>query len=73
MICSYLSNRAQRVVLNGKMSQWTSITAEVPQDSVLGPLFFLICINDLVENLTSEPKLFADDTYLFFLWFMMKR
>ena len=65
MIRSYLSNRVQRVVLNGKMSKWTSVTAGVPQGSVLGPLFFLIYINDLVDNLTSEAKLFANDTSLF--------
>ena len=40
MIRSYLSNRVQRVVLNGKMSKWTSVMAGVPQGSVLGPLFF---------------------------------
>ena len=40
MIRSYLSNRVQRVVLNGKMSKWTSVTAGVPQGSVLGSLFF---------------------------------
>ena len=47
------------------MSKWTSVTAGVPQGSVLVPLFFLIYINDLVGNLTSEVKLFADDTSLF--------
>ena len=65
MICSYLSNRVQRVVINGKMSKWTAVTAGVPQGSVLGPLFFLTYINDLVDNLSSEAKLFADDTSLF--------
>ena len=40
MIRSYLSNRVQRVVLNGKMSKWTSVTARVPQGSVLGHLVF---------------------------------
>ena len=47
------------------MSKWTSVTAGVPQGSVLRPLFFLIYINDLVDNLASEAKLFADDTSLF--------
>ena len=65
MIESYFSNRKQRVVLNGKSSQWSEITAGVPQGSVLGPLFFLIYINDLVDNISSEAKLFADDTSLF--------
>ena len=64
MICSYVSNRAQRVVLNEKMSKWTYVTAGVPRGSALGPLF-LIYINDLVDNLSSEAKLFADDTSLF--------
>ena len=65
LIQSYLANRKQRVVLNGKSSQWSQITAGVPQGSVLGPLFFLIYINDLVDNISSEAKLFADDTSLF--------
>ena len=64
-IRSYLSYRIQRVVLNGKMSKWTSVTTGVRQGSVLGPLFFLIYINDLVDNLSSEAKVFADEALLF--------
>ena len=65
LIESYLYNRKHRVVLNGKCSQWSQITSGVPQGSVLGPLFFLVYINDLVDNISSEAKLFADDTSLF--------
>ena len=61
----FLSNRKQRVVLNGQNSLWTNVPAEVPQVSVLGPLLFLIYINDLSENLTNNAKLFADDKSLF--------
>ena len=61
----FLRNMKQRVVLNGQTPNWKNIHAVVPQGSVLGPLLFLIYINDLVENLSSIPKLFADDTSLF--------
>ena len=44
---------------------WTNIEAEVPQGSILGPLFFQIYTNDLSDGLTSNPKLFVDDTSLF--------
>ena len=54
-----------RVVLNGQYSSRASVTAGVPQGSILGPLFFLIFLNDLSDNLVSNPKLFADDTSLF--------
>ena len=65
MIRSYLSNRVQRVVLNVKMSKWTSVITGVPQGSVLGPLFFLVYLNNLVDNLSSEATLFADYSSLF--------
>jgi hypothetical protein len=65
LISNFLSNREQRVLLNGKNSEWKRISAGVPQGSVLGPLFFLVYINDIVENIHSEIKLFADDTSLF--------
>ena len=60
----YLTNRKQRVVLNGKHSSWQVIKAGVPQGSVLGPILFLIYINDIGQNLTAKPSLFADDTSL---------
>ena len=61
----YLSNRKQRVVLNGSASDYEDIRAGVPQGSVLGPLLFLIYINDLEENIKSQIRFFADDTMLF--------
>ena len=65
LLSNFLSGRYQRVVLNGKTSEWAQIKAGVPQGSILGPLFFLIYINDLPNNLESKPKIFADDTSLF--------
>ena len=65
MLKDFLKNRKQRIVLNGKLSDWLTVSAGVPQGSVLGPLFFLIYINDLVENVSCDVRLFADDTSLF--------
>ena len=65
LLKDYLSNRFQRVLLNGQESSWLPIKAGVPQGSILGPLLFLIYINDLPDGLYSIPKLFADDTSLF--------
>ena len=64
LIGAFLTDRCQRVVLNRKCSDWKLLTAGVPQGSVLGPLF-LIYINDLVDDLSYEAKLFADNTSLF--------
>ena len=64
----YLNDRKQRVVINGQFSSWGSVLAGVPQGSVLGPLLFLIYINDITEEAhTSEIRLFADDTILYIL------
>ena len=65
LLTNYLSGRLQRVVLNGQSSSWRPVLAGVPQGSILGPLLFLIYINDLPNGLKSNAKLFADDTSLF--------
>jgi len=68
LIKSYLENRHQRVKFNNKLSKWDKINIGVPQGSILGPLFFLIYVNDLpsvipytVSNKNSSIVLFADD------------
>ena len=65
LITSFLENRFQRVVLNDQTSSWEPVLAGVPQASVLGPLLFLIYINDLSKNISSNTKLFANDTSIF--------
>ena len=62
ILFDFLSNRKQRVVPNGQNSSWTNDHAGVLQGSILGPLLFLIYINDLSDNLTNNAKRFADDT-----------
>ena len=64
LIKHYLTDRFQRVLLNGQCSNWQPVLAGVSQESILGPLFFLIYINDLPDGLKSNVKLFADDTSL---------
>jgi ribonucleases P/MRP protein subunit RPP40 len=63
-IANYLSERSHRVVLNGEFSETESVLSGVPQGSVLGPLLFLLYINDLPESILSSLRLFADDGLL---------
>ena len=63
---NYLVNRTQKVFIGSSMSSSKQTAAGVPQGSVLGPLFFLVYVNDIVENLLSITRLFADDTSLAF-------
>ena len=63
-IVSWLSERFQKVVLDGQASDRVPVLSGVPQGSVLGPVLFLIFINDLPDNIRSSVRLFADDCAL---------
>ena len=65
LIQNFLTNRFQRVLFNSQTSEWLPVKAGVPQGSILVPLFFLIYINDLSDNIEPTIKPFADDTSLF--------
>ena len=58
----WLIDRRQRVVVNGEVSNWKLVLSGVLQGSVLGPILFLIYINDLDDDITSKVLKFADDT-----------
>ena len=62
---SYLSGRRQRVILNGKTSDWKSVTSGVPEGSLLAPLLFSIFINELPSNIKSCCLMYADDVKIF--------
>ena len=65
LLRDFLYCHKQRVVLNGQNSSWENCNAGDPQGSVLGPLLFLIYINDLSNGVSSNCRLFADDNLLF--------
>ena len=64
-INSWLTERFQRVVVDGEVPSFVKVTSGVPQGTVLGPLIFLLFINDIHENLDSTLRLFADDALLY--------
>ena len=62
---SFLSERKQQVVVAAGKSEWVSVTSGIPQGSVLGPILFVMYINNLPENLKSKTYMFADDTKIY--------
>ena len=62
---SWLSDRKQRVVINGKCSVWSEVSSGVPQGSVLGSILFVIFINYIANGICGNILKFADDTKLF--------
>ena len=60
-----IQGRRQRVVVNGKKSTWLDVKSGVPQGSVIGPLLFLLFINDMPNEMNCNIQLFADDAKIF--------
>ena len=64
-ISDWLSNRSQQVQVKGSLSDWAMVKSGVPQGSVLGPILFLIYVNDIDEKVTCNISKFADDTKIY--------
>lgn len=65
-LCDFLSDRKQRVNRNGEKSDWVEVTSGIPQGSVLGPLLFVIFINDMPALIRCLMRMFADDAKMFY-------
>ena len=72
LLKSFLSDRYQRTVLNGTASDWLPLCAGVPQGSVLGPLLFLVYINDLTDNIKSTICYLLMTPLFFLEWWMLQ-
>ena len=59
---AFLTGRTHAVRVNGVLSEVNTVISGIPQGSVLGPILFIIYINDILDNITSDGFLFADDT-----------
>ena len=64
-IAAFPGDRAQKVVVGSEESDKVPVTSGVPQGSVLGPILFLVYINDLPDKVTFHVRLFADDTAMY--------
>jgi hypothetical protein len=62
---AFLTNRSQRVIVDGSLSNMVNVLSGVPQGSVIGPLLFIIFINDIAQGICSSIRLFADDCILY--------
>ena len=60
---AYIENRVQRVKINSYFSNWANVVSDIPRGSILGPLLFIICINELPDicESGSTPLVYADD------------
>ena len=65
MLKDFFNNHKQRVLLNGNLPYWLTVSSAVSQGSVLGPLFFLLYFYDLIHNVSCDVRFFAKDTSLF--------
>ncbi len=61
---AWLSNRKQKLQINGNTSDWGCVRSEVPQGSLLGSLLFIIYINDLDTGVSNDVSKFADDSMI---------